>query len=59
MDDPRTMVDDCLERENKLNAWEQDFISDMDDIVDDRDLTMAQEDKLREIWMKVTGRGRY
>lgn len=58
MDEARTLVDDCENRQSRLTDWETTFISDMGDILDDdRPLSDGQLRKLEQIWERVTENG--
>lgn len=48
------MLDELLERESGLSAWELDFICDLDKRRD-RPLTERQADKLLQIWERLCG----
>ncbi len=49
------MIDDCVERESKLNDWERNFISSIGDKADKHImLSQPQRDKLDDIWNRVT-----
>ena len=54
-DEIEQMIADCEARESKLNDWERGFISDMADRVGNgRGLTVGQDEKLSEIWERIT-----
>lgn len=44
----RTLLDDLIDAEDKLTAWEMDFVELLDGRRD-RDLTVGQLDKLNQI----------
>lgn len=46
------MVTDCMARESKLSDWERIFLDSIS--AQDDGLTPRQEDKLNEIWERVT-----
>ncbi len=45
------MIQDCLKRETKMNAWELNFIN---DIMFNEELSPKQAETLDRIWEKVT-----
>ena len=45
------MINDCLNRQSKLDDWEVNFI---DSIMDRAVLSPKQTQKLEEIWERVT-----
>jgi hypothetical protein len=46
----RDVVDAC-KRSGRLTPWEEDFVEHIEDVLDlGRDLTMAQEEKLDQIY---------
>lgn len=54
-DDQRQMVEDCKARERKLDSWSHDFIVSVEAQLDaGQSLSTKQDDKLSEIWEKVT-----
>lgn len=46
------MIDDCMNRESKLNEWEAKFIDSI--CGKESNLTQMQLAKLEEIWERVT-----
>lgn len=50
-DELKTMIDDILNREEKLSDWELNFISDIQ--FNDR-FSPRQEDVINSIWDRVT-----
>jgi len=46
-----TMIDDIMNRSNKLSEWEQNFISDM---YGREEFTPRQLEKIDQIWERVT-----
>lgn len=49
------MVQDCINRQEKLTDWEVNFIADISDRLDEsKELTRKQEDKLFQIWGRVS-----
>jgi hypothetical protein len=51
------LVDDCEHREQRLTDWEREFIDTIRNRIEaNRGVTPAQEDKLLEIWDRVTTR---
>lgn len=53
-DEINQMLHDCEVRESRLNDWERAFI---DSISTRLTLSPAQQDKLEQIWNKVTEDG--
>ena len=54
-DEQLQLVEDCEKREEKLTAWEHDFIvSIRDQLEAGRRLSEKQADRLVEIWERVT-----
>ena len=54
-DDVQQMIEDCLNRESKLNAWELGFIQGLSESYPEySSLSPAQQEKLDEIWERVT-----
>ena len=54
-DDISTMIEDCQNRESKLSDWEAQFIDNIDSqIRDDGSLSEKQQEKLEQIWEKIT-----
>ena len=54
-DDISTMIEDCQNRESKLSDWEAQFIDNIDSqIHDDGSLSEKQQEKLEQIWEKIT-----
>jgi hypothetical protein len=51
--DQEDMLDECLNAEGGLSAWELDFIDNLDQNFRDRELSDAQADKLEDINAKV------
>ena len=48
-------VEDCQDRESKLNEWECGFIEDMDALLaKGTTLTPRQDDVLEKLWDRVT-----
>lgn len=59
-DQHRVMLNDCCtpRRSGKLSAWERDFISDLQDWLDDGyKLSKKQAARLELIWEKATAEG--
>lgn len=54
MSDIDAMLLDCLKRLNKMNEWEQGFISALSAMDDKEDMSYKQYMKLEDIWEKVT-----
>lgn len=50
-DEQNLMIHDCMKRDSKMNAWEIDFIEDLEYC---EVLTDAQSAKLEKIWDRVT-----
>ena len=58
LDDYRTMIDDCSDRESQMSEWECDFIESIDEqLYDTKSLSTKQIDILNRIWEKVAERG--
>ena len=58
LDDYRTMIDDCSDRESQMSEWECGFIESLDEqLYDTKSLSTKQIDVLNRIWEKVTKRG--
>ena len=54
-DDIPTMIEDCMNRESKLSDWEAKFIDNIDSqLRGDNSLTSKQQEKLEQIWEKIT-----
>lgn len=57
MDEIETLIEDCLNRYDKLNDWEKEFMQSIRDKYERRGtLTALQEEKLNDIWDRVTTR---
>lgn len=50
-EEQKQMIQDCLNRETKMNDWELNFIN---DIMFNDELSPKQAEKLEAIWEKVT-----
>lgn len=49
------MIQDCLDREDKLSPWELGFIQGLSESYPEYGrLTEAQQDKLDKIWSRIT-----
>jgi hypothetical protein len=58
MDEILLMIRDCERRESKLSDWERGFIDSLSDRIGlGRGVTKLQEDKLEDIWTRVTKEG--
>lgn len=54
-DEALTLVEDCENRESKLTDWERTFIDSIKRQLEvGNSLTIAQDEKLNEIWERVT-----
>lgn len=54
----RIMIRDCIQRESRMNEWEQNFIQDLDEKISEGwMLTEKQTEKLDQIWERVTKNG--
>lgn len=54
----RIMIRDCINRESRMNEWEQSFIQDLDEKLSEGwMLTEKQTEKLDQIWERVTKNG--
>lgn len=52
------MIEDCEDREDRLNDWEREFIDSIKtQIVIGRALSPKQAERLDEIWEKATKKG--
>lgn len=52
------MLSDIQKRFSRLNEWEQNFIADIEErFLSGRDLTVAQDKKLDQIYEKATENG--
>jgi len=57
MDEIETLIEDCLNRYARMNDWEKEFIPSIRDQYEKRGkLTALQEEKLNDIWERVTTR---
>jgi hypothetical protein len=55
MDEIETLIEDCLNRYDRMNDWEKEFIPSIRDQYEKRGkLTALQEEKLNDIWERVT-----
>ena len=55
MDEIETLIEDCLNRYERMNDWERDFMTSIREQYERRrKLTASQEDKLNDIWDRVT-----
>jgi hypothetical protein len=58
MDEILLMIRDCERRESKLSDWERGFIDSLSARIGlGRGVTKLQEDKLEDIWTRVTKEG--
>lgn len=58
MDEILLMIGDCEKRESKLDDWERGFMDSLTNrIGEGRGITKLQEDKLEDIWTRVTREG--
>jgi hypothetical protein len=56
-DEIQQLIEDCTERESRLSDWERQFIDALQvQLHQNRDITAKQEDKLLQIWDRVTTR---
>lgn len=54
-EEAQQLIDDCLKRDDKLSAWEADFLDSIQDQLTDKGfLSDKQMDTLNNIWEKVT-----
>jgi len=57
-EDVDLLVSDCEARDSRMSQWEQEFIADMRERIDnDHTITRPMYDKINQIWEKVTARG--
>lgn len=55
MDEIETLIEDRLNRYERMNDWERDFMTSIREQYERRGkLTPSQEDKLNDIWDRVT-----
>jgi hypothetical protein len=55
MDEIEILIEDCLNRYGRMNDWEKDFMASVRDQYEKRrKLTALQEEKLNDIWERVT-----
>ena len=58
IDEQQSMLDDCIERQSKLNEWEINFVDSAYEFFENQgSLTPKQCTKLEEIWERVTTNG--
>lgn len=48
------MVDDCMKRESKLSAWEQNFIQSLSERLHSGTISSRQLSILEDIWERIT-----
>ncbi len=57
-DEYRTLIEDCRKREQKLSAWDADFLDSISSRLDDnKPLTPKQIECLDGIWERATKNG--
>lgn len=57
-DEYNQMIEDCENRDRRMNEWERGFIESLKaQLKDERIPTMPQIEKLNDIWEKVTSKG--
>ncbi len=57
-DDCRTMIDDCVTREERLSDWQRGFVDSLSRQLDDgKTLTTKQLETLVDVWESVTSTG--
>lgn len=55
VEEAMSMIEDCIKRDNKMSAWECDFIESIkDQLVMNGKLSDKQMSILNNIWEKVT-----
>ena len=55
VEEAMTMINDCLNKDRKLSAWEADFLDSIkDQLIDKGRLSEKQLETLNTIWEKVT-----
>ncbi len=58
MTDDEQMVEDCMNRESRLNDWERTFLDSLaSQLSSGLGLSPAQAEKLEEVWERVTSKG--
>jgi hypothetical protein len=54
-DEYETMIEDCINRSEKLSDWESDFIQSLSEQLDDGKIPSSKQiNKLNDIWERVT-----
>lgn len=53
----KQIIKDALDEEHRLSEWESEFINDMAEFDDDRELTAKQNSVLNRIGTKLNGGG--
>lgn len=57
-DEYKQLIEDCENREHRLNDWERTFIDSIkNQLIAEQPLSPKQSDRLDEIWEKATARG--
>lgn len=54
MTDAQAMLEDCLNRESKLNDWEKGFVQSLTELDDVKKMSPRQYETLEKIWDRVT-----
>jgi hypothetical protein len=58
MGNEEELIEDCLNRDSKLSAWEADFLESIQaQLSDKKKLSEKQIVRLEEIWERVTENG--
>lgn len=58
MTDDEQMIEDCMNRESRLNDWERSFLDSLAFRLNGGfGLSHAQSEKLEEVWERVTSKG--
>lgn len=58
IDEYQQMIQDCVQRESRLNEWEQGFVDSISRRLDDeKPLTPKQTETLDDIWERATKDG--
>ncbi len=57
-DDPLQLIEDCENRESRLDDWSVNFIDSLRRQIEaGKSLTLNQRDKLSEVWERATAAG--
>ena len=53
MNDAKDLIEALIENQERLSAWESDFVQSLDERIDEVGLTQDQYDKLCQIFDKI------